>query len=786
MPSLTGSRQQHVSISLALVLLGAVALVAFFTMPRQSADAQFINSPTYIYRGVTSGQSVSCSDPVSEWVAVKARLFDFVVMQQISGDFTAQCKYDYTRADFNRTDGCVGTATGRYYCEGRDPTHPTFSWFSAKCAGGTASAGGSLCVGGCNLPFRLSADATNYETTPVWLVNHGANSTQTLYPEGNSNTANYDIYLARASCESSAWSCSGLQPIAKDPWGNTCDSRPACAQNTTDCSGANLCSTNTGCSAGACYDNDDSCAFNADCNKGRIIGRLWIDQNANGAPDAGEQIIKSPSAGCASGTVVSDASIGYSGPASGAVAPNLCNMAESIPYYDTGLIPAGTYTVTANAPLNWIVTTPAVTTTVPAGGLASPHPWFGLKLSAPPVAVATASSVGSSGPFAKTVKIVYGQTVYFSSAGSNDPDGGSVTYDWDFTNDGTFDSTAANPTNVYQKADCGGADSCTITIRLHVTDDEGDTADAFVQTVINPPLQVNCQGTPPLAYLNQTVMWAAFTLGGVGGNTYSWTGTDGLSGITASVQKAYAAPGIKTATVTVTSGIEQKNATCQVEVRAFPIADATVSDALSGTFSKSVEVARFQPVYFSGTKDGNGDGKGSYDPDGSIVKYDWNFADGGTATGSEVSHTYGEIGEYHAVLTVTDNAGDVGTDTVLVQVTTKLSIACSVDPQEPSVGDIVRWDAQAFGGTGRYTYRWSFDDNDDGKTDVTYVATPTVLRVYDTAGKKTGTVRLISGDQIQTVTCSVTVKSSSAFRLFAPFGSLLGNLWGFMASAAQP
>ena len=57
----------------------------------------------------------------------------------------------------------------------------------------------------------------------------------------------------------------------------------------------------------------------------------------------------------------------------------------------------------------------------------------------------------------------------------------------------------------------------------------------------------------------------------------------------------------------------------------------------------------------------NFDATGSYDPDGSIVSYSWDFGDGATATGAIVSHAYSASGTYTVTLTVADN--DAATDT---------------------------------------------------------------------------------------------------------------------------
>jgi cytochrome c len=65
-------------------------------------------------------------------------------------------------------------------------------------------------------------------------------------------------------------------------------------------------------------------------------------------------------------------------------------------------------------------------------------------------------------------------TVQFSSEGSSDPDGKPLTYGWDFTSDGTTDSTAENPTAVYTTAG-------DFTARLTVTDAAGRKGTADVR-----------------------------------------------------------------------------------------------------------------------------------------------------------------------------------------------------------------------------------------------------------------------------------------------------------------
>lgn len=54
------------------------------------------------------------------------------------------------------------------------------------------------------------------------------------------------------------------------------------------------------------------------------------------------------------------------------------------------------------------------------------------------------------------------------------------------------------------------------------------------------------------------------------------------------------------------------------------------------------------------------DGSGSYDPDGRIVRFDWDFGDGVQTGGQKAAHTYHLPGSYRASLTVRDDLGPRG------------------------------------------------------------------------------------------------------------------------------
>lgn len=61
-------------------------------------------------------------------------------------------------------------------------------------------------------------------------------------------------------------------------------------------------------------------------------------------------------------------------------------------------------------------------------------------------------------------------------------------------------------------------------------------------------------------------------------------------------------------------------------------------------------------------------GSGSYDPDGELVSYLWDFGDGTYGNGVIVEHIYFVPGEYNVTLTVTDNFGATDQDSLICEI----------------------------------------------------------------------------------------------------------------------
>ena len=124
---------------------------------------------------------------------------------------------------------------------------------------------------------------------------------------------------------------------------------------------------------------------------------------------------------------------------------------------------------------------------------------------------------------------------------------------------------------------------------------------------------------------------------------YFWDFGDGTNTTGVIAEHAYADDGSYAVTLTVTDddeAIDTATSTKTVLNRP-PVASFT---------EDLTEVKKGEVIHFNAS--------GSYDPDGSIVSYFWDFGDGTNATGvSVVEHAYADAGDYNVTLTVTDDDG---------------------------------------------------------------------------------------------------------------------------------
>ncbi|MGH2948247.1 MAG: PKD domain-containing protein, partial [Solirubrobacteraceae bacterium] len=243
--------------------------------------------------------------------------------------------------------------------------------------------------------------------------------------------------------------------------------------------------------------------------------------------------------------------------------------------------------------------------------------------------------------------------VRFSATGL-DPDGGRLTYRWEFGDGGQ--SFAANPRHTYTEP---GIYTAVVT----ATDPAGQTGTDEVQITVSeagsepPAVTASADVTSGQAPLR--VRFEATGEDPDGPNrqlTYAWTFGDGGQAFGRNAVHRYMEPGTYTATVTVTDA-GGLTASDEVEI--------TVTDP-PGNGAPSVEAAA-DPASGAAPLRVRFSSQGT-DPDGDRLEYAWEFGDGGTADRRNATHWYAEPGTYTATVTVTDRDGATGSADVEVEV----------------------------------------------------------------------------------------------------------------------
>ncbi len=242
----------------------------------------------------------------------------------------------------------------------------------------------------------------------------------------------------------------------------------------------------------------------------------------------------------------------------------------------------------------------------------------------------------------------------FDASASYDPDGTIISYVWDFGD--TTTATGAVATHQYSDGTMMGRP---YNVKLNVTDNDFNwsTLTIVVNVFNRPPLLFvpdivvnNSVGSGALVSFDST---ACYDPDGSIVN-YTWRCGDGQFAYGPSATHWYANDGIYNVNLTAT---DDDGA---VTYTNFTVIVLNLAPHASISYSPSTVTAGV-PVNFNGAS--------SYDPDGSIVSYQWYFSDTNTTLGgSSASHTFAQNGSYLVRLTVMDDDGMTNVSVVRISV----------------------------------------------------------------------------------------------------------------------
>jgi uncharacterized protein YjdB len=225
--------------------------------------------------------------------------------------------------------------------------------------------------------------------------------------------------------------------------------------------------------------------------------------------------------------------------------------------------------------------------------------------------------------------------------------------------------------------------------------------------------------------------------------TISWSSSNASI---ATVNASGLATGVAPGDVTITASAEGKTATAQLHVES---PNHPPSAAVNGPFN-GLEAS---PVSMSGAA--------STDPDaGEVLTYAWNFGDGHTGTGANVSHTYPQDGVYNVQLTVTDSYG------LTSSATAKATIG-NVAPYIGAFAGAMLLPGETYSSNGSFTdpgadtWNATVDYGDGSGASAVALSGKTfsLSHVYASAGTYTVTVRISDDDVTSSRTETVTVST---------------------------
>ncbi len=298
-----------------------------------------------------------------------------------------------------------------------------------------------------------------------------------------------------------------------------------------------------------------------------------------------------------------------------------------------------------------------------------------------------------------------GEPVNLSASGSSDSDGSIVSYKWE-VNGNTLSTASSFSISTLLEG--------IYDITLSVTDDSGETSTDTVRVVIANNIAPTADaGSDTTAAPGANVYLSASGSSDSDGSITSYQWSEGSNVL--STSSSFSISTLSTGSHTITLTVTDNDGSTDTDTVIVDIVAGNVSPTANAGADKTASPGEI--IYFYST--------GSKDEDGSIVSYQWKE---GTTVLSNNSYFYTSTlstGVHTITLTVTDNEGASGTDTVTAtvdikpvvssidfdkSVSTELKITTNYDPSGGTAVDFVFWKVTSPSGK-TYTYDWDTTTN---------------------------------------------------------------------------
>jgi PKD repeat protein len=273
------------------------------------------------------------------------------------------------------------------------------------------------------------------------------------------------------------------------------------------------------------------------------------------------------------------------------------------------------------------------------------------------------------------------QDVLFDGSASADPDGSIAAWVWDFG-----DGSSAEGVNARHRYREPGRYEVKLTVRDETDLPNNAATDSLFVEVNAPPEPVIA--APAVACVDEPVRFDASRSGGPDGGIqrFAWSFGDGAGAEGPEVEHRYRGPGRFQVALLADDGRGLNNSERQAIHRLH------VNQPPRAFAGPDRVVCPGEPVLF--------DGAASHDGDGALTRFQWDFGDGASADGAQVTHVFETPGVHEVLLSVTDDSGaSCGTTSDIARVWVNAPpVAVAGDDREGFVGgayDQLLFDASA-------------------------------------------------------------------------------------------